>query len=319
MLFSKFAQACFRGRQFAPSARSRLLCLTGVSVGIVLHGNLRPRFLVAPQDRPIHRHPASPAHSRPVCLHYGIRPAVTPGGNDTELQPHARVAVPGGLVSGLCGRGIPRLVLWKALLLAGLCALTGGVAYRRTGSRLWGVAAAWASSLAIESPRTGPVFSATSLPRPSSPYWKAGAVCGCSRCCRWFGQLPRRVFPRLGGVRGVLRGGRAAPLRRCPAPACRERSGCAPFWPQPKWIQCASHGPPLPAKPLAGHPHRMDPGRSLGSALRLRRSALCCPLGDAGLLGGVYARPTGSCLPALPPQRSRRFAMRCWWGCWHPS
>jgi len=47
--------------------------------------------------------------------------------------------------------GFPALVLWKALLLATLCALTGLVAGRRTGSWLWGIAAALAAaSLAVE-------------------------------------------------------------------------------------------------------------------------------------------------------------------------
>jgi len=47
--------------------------------------------------------------------------------------------------------GIPAVILWKALLLATLCGLTGLVAFRRTGSSLWGIAAALATaSLAIE-------------------------------------------------------------------------------------------------------------------------------------------------------------------------
>lgn len=47
--------------------------------------------------------------------------------------------------------GYPAVVLWKALLLALLCACTGWVAWRRSGSRLWGVAAALAAaSLAVD-------------------------------------------------------------------------------------------------------------------------------------------------------------------------
>lgn len=47
--------------------------------------------------------------------------------------------------------GWPAVVLWKALLLTLLCALTGVVARRRTGSILWGIAAALAAaSLAVE-------------------------------------------------------------------------------------------------------------------------------------------------------------------------
>jgi hypothetical protein len=47
--------------------------------------------------------------------------------------------------------GFPAVVLWKAVLLALLCACTGGVARMRTGSWLWGVAAAMAAaSLAVE-------------------------------------------------------------------------------------------------------------------------------------------------------------------------
>src|SRR3954470_6858608 len=47
--------------------------------------------------------------------------------------------------------GFGAVVLWKALLLAALCGLTGWLAARRTGSALWGVAAAIAAaSLAVE-------------------------------------------------------------------------------------------------------------------------------------------------------------------------
>jgi hypothetical protein len=47
--------------------------------------------------------------------------------------------------------GFPGVVLWKALLLAALCGFTGFVARQRTGSWLWGVAAALAAaSLSIE-------------------------------------------------------------------------------------------------------------------------------------------------------------------------
>ena len=47
--------------------------------------------------------------------------------------------------------GFPAVVLWKAILLAALCGCAGWVARLRTGSRLWGVAAALAAaSLAIE-------------------------------------------------------------------------------------------------------------------------------------------------------------------------
>ena len=47
--------------------------------------------------------------------------------------------------------GFGAVVLWKALLLALLCGLTGWVAWRRTGAPLWGIAAALgAASLAIE-------------------------------------------------------------------------------------------------------------------------------------------------------------------------
>ena len=47
--------------------------------------------------------------------------------------------------------GFPAVVLWKALLLAALCSLTGLVARHRSGSWLWGAPAALAAaSLAIE-------------------------------------------------------------------------------------------------------------------------------------------------------------------------
>ena len=42
--------------------------------------------------------------------------------------------------------GFPAVILWKALLLALLCASTGWVAWRRTDSRLWGIAAALAAA-----------------------------------------------------------------------------------------------------------------------------------------------------------------------------
>jgi hypothetical protein len=47
--------------------------------------------------------------------------------------------------------GFPAVVLWKALLLGILCGLTGWVAWRRTSSALWGLAAALAAAaLAVE-------------------------------------------------------------------------------------------------------------------------------------------------------------------------
>jgi hypothetical protein len=47
--------------------------------------------------------------------------------------------------------GAPAVVLWKSLLLTALCGFTGFVAWRRTGSGLWAIAAALAAaSLAIE-------------------------------------------------------------------------------------------------------------------------------------------------------------------------
>ena len=53
--------------------------------------------------------------------------------------------------------GFPAVVLWKALLLAVLCACTGWVAWHRTGSALWGTAAALAAaSLAVEFARDRP-------------------------------------------------------------------------------------------------------------------------------------------------------------------
>jgi hypothetical protein len=53
--------------------------------------------------------------------------------------------------------GFPAVVLWKALLLTALCAFTGFIAARRTGSWLWGVAAALAaSSLAFDFARDRP-------------------------------------------------------------------------------------------------------------------------------------------------------------------
>src|SRR5436190_18359138 len=42
--------------------------------------------------------------------------------------------------------GFGAVVLWKALLLACMCGLTGWVACRRTGSVMWGIAAALAAS-----------------------------------------------------------------------------------------------------------------------------------------------------------------------------
>jgi len=50
-----------------------------------------------------------------------------------------------------CVGGFNALVLWKALLLALLCLITGHIARLRTGSMLWGIAASLATaSLAIE-------------------------------------------------------------------------------------------------------------------------------------------------------------------------
>jgi hypothetical protein len=42
--------------------------------------------------------------------------------------------------------GLPGVILWKALLLAAACALTGLLARQRTGSSLWGIAAALAAA-----------------------------------------------------------------------------------------------------------------------------------------------------------------------------
>jgi hypothetical protein len=53
--------------------------------------------------------------------------------------------------------GFGAVVLWKALLLTILCALTGWMAWRRTGSALWGLAAALAAAaLAMEFDRDRP-------------------------------------------------------------------------------------------------------------------------------------------------------------------
>ena len=53
--------------------------------------------------------------------------------------------------------GFPAVVLWKALLLTILCACTGWVAWRRTGSAMWGLAAALAAAaLATEFDRDRP-------------------------------------------------------------------------------------------------------------------------------------------------------------------
>ena len=53
--------------------------------------------------------------------------------------------------------GFGAVVLWKALLLVILCGLTGWVTWRRTGSALWGLAAALAAAaLAIEFDRDRP-------------------------------------------------------------------------------------------------------------------------------------------------------------------
>jgi hypothetical protein len=53
--------------------------------------------------------------------------------------------------------GFGAVVLWKALLLTILCASTGWIAWRRTGSALWGMAAALAAgALAIEFDRDRP-------------------------------------------------------------------------------------------------------------------------------------------------------------------
>ena len=53
--------------------------------------------------------------------------------------------------------GFGAVVLWKALLLTALCACTGWVAWRRTGSAMWGVAAALgAAALAVNFDRDRP-------------------------------------------------------------------------------------------------------------------------------------------------------------------
>ena len=97
--------------------------------------------MVAPRDRPLYRHPPPPSHSRPLRIHD------LPGAarqcrrsQHGALQSHSRMARAGRLVRIQATGGFGAVVLWKALLLAALCGLTGRVAWRRTGSALWGVA-----------------------------------------------------------------------------------------------------------------------------------------------------------------------------------
>jgi hypothetical protein len=87
-----------------------LLALTAaLLMGLFSTEICRPRFLVAPQNRPVHRHPASPARARSFRLHHRLRPSASPRrGRHAPLQSHPRMAGASGLVPGLSRRRLRR-------------------------------------------------------------------------------------------------------------------------------------------------------------------------------------------------------------------
>src|SRR5436305_9959879 len=95
-------------------------------------------------------------HRLPVPDPFAYTTALTPPANAAEASTERFNLTHEWLAQGVwygiqAVGGYGTVVLWKALLLAVLCGLTGWVAWRRTGHALWGVAAALAaSSLAVE-------------------------------------------------------------------------------------------------------------------------------------------------------------------------
>jgi len=215
--------------------------------------------------------------------------------------------------------GFGAVVLWKALLMTLLCACTGWVTQLRTGSWLWGIAAALAAaSLATEFAHDRPgivsyVFTAVFL-----------AV--------WEGRRRLWLLPVLAVVWANCHGGFFL-----------------------GWIVCGAYGaeallrraPDVRRVLLAGGLSVLVSGinpngfAALATVLRYRQSALQSTLIEwsrADLWGPPYAfdlllygsalvlllswkrvRPADWILsPLFPPPPSWRFGMRCWSGCWRP-
>src|SRR5581483_1141665 len=156
--------------------------------------------------------------------------------------------------------GFPGVVLFKALLLTAFCGIAGLLAARRTGSRYWGLAAAGAaSSLAV-------LFS---VDRPAllTFFFVAVFVWILERGSPlWLLPVLALVWANCHGgfflgwvVLGAYAAG--ATIRRRPAQLAATRLG------------------------------GMEPAASLGPAVRVRRSAVCCYRGaDCGAAAGAPER-----------------------------
>jgi hypothetical protein len=80
----------------------------GLPAGSVLDGNRRHGFLVAPENRAIHRGKPLPAGSGSIRLHDIGRGRLPGRRAGAAFQPNARMVEPGFDVRGLCGRRLPR-------------------------------------------------------------------------------------------------------------------------------------------------------------------------------------------------------------------
>jgi hypothetical protein len=202
--------------------------------------------------------------------------------------------------------GFPAVVLWKALLLATLCALAGFVAERRTGSWLWGIAAALAAaSLAVEFAKDRPgilsyVFTAAFLAifEGRRRLWivpvlavvwancHGGFFLGWIVCAAYAAEALLRRSPdarrilAAGGLAVLLTGANPNGFSAIARAPCRRRS---------------SNGR----------------GRTFGVRPTPSTSCSTRPLWRWFFPGNGCVRPTGCSLRRLPRRRSRRSAMCC--------
>src|ERR1035438_9898030 len=136
MLSSKFAKARTSRQDSAPVARPHpSRSHRALPHRPLFHRNRRPRFLVAPQDRPVHRHPASPSHARSLRLHHRFSPSRVPRRSlHPPLQPHACSTCakrPSGAGQAV---GIPSERSWSGVALSGQVGVTHDVAVALAGS-----------------------------------------------------------------------------------------------------------------------------------------------------------------------------------------
>ena len=115
-------------------------------VGPVLHGNRRHGFLVAPENRTIHRGTPLPAGSRSIRL-YDLGRGRIPGRRaGTAFQPDARVVEPGPDVRGLCGGRLSRHCPGPGCSARQPVRVAGFLAARLSANFYAGIAAACAAA-----------------------------------------------------------------------------------------------------------------------------------------------------------------------------